>query len=49
MDKEHAKKIVIDIIESSLDDPVEVNDDTQLVGTGALLDSMKLVEIYKLK
>jgi len=45
MDKEHAKKIVIDIIKSSLDDPVEVNDDTQLVGTGALLDSMKLVEI----
>ena len=45
MNKEESKKIVKEVILYSLEKPVELNDDSRLVGTGALLDSMKLVEI----
>ena len=45
MNKEESKKIVKEVILDSLEKPVELNDDSRLVGTGSLLDSMKLVEI----
>jgi len=45
MNINNAKKIVIEVIESSLDFKISVSDDMQLIGGESLLDSMKLVEV----
>ncbi len=42
---EQAKKIVISVITNLLDDKTLVNENMQLIGGDALLDSMKLVEV----
>ena len=40
-----AKEIVVSVIKESLDNDIEVFDEMSLIGSDALLDSMKLVEI----
>jgi acyl carrier protein len=40
--KEAVYQIIIDVIE---DKTIQVTDDTQLIGDGSVLDSMKLVEL----
>ncbi|MDA7799858.1 hypothetical protein N9A13_02250 [Alphaproteobacteria bacterium] len=45
MDLNEAKKIVMSVIRNALEDDLELSDETQLIGSGSLLDSMKLVEV----
>jgi acyl carrier protein len=42
---EIAKEIVIQAIGSALEEKPEIKEETQLIGGGSLLDSMKLVEV----
>ena len=44
MNIEHAKEIVISVIDDALEGKVEISEEMQLIG-GDLLDSMKLVEV----
>lgn len=45
MNIEQATKIVIETISNVLEGKSEIAEDTQLIGSGSLLDSMKLVEV----
>ena len=45
MNIDHAKKILIDAIKETLEENINVTDNMQLIGSNALLDSMKLVEL----
>ena len=45
MDIEQAKKIVISVITNTLEEKINITDDSQLIGGDSLLDSMKLVEV----
>ena len=40
--RQAVNKLIIDVIE---DKTIQVNDNTQLIGDGSVLDSMKLVEL----
>lgn len=45
MKYDEARKIVEDTVKDVLDEDVEIQDDSKLIGEKALLDSMKLVEV----
>jgi acyl carrier protein len=45
MNKIKAKEIVKDVVKKVLNKKNEIRDDTSLIGTDSLLDSMKLVEV----
>lgn len=45
MDFSEAKKLVKSVIVEIIDEALEIEDDTQLIGEHSLLDSMKLVEV----
>ena len=45
MNVEQAKHIIISAIDEALGGNIEISDDMHLIGSGSLLDSMKLVEV----
>ena len=45
MNFEHAKEIVISVINDALEGKLEISEEMQLIGGDLLLDSMKLVEV----
>lgn len=45
MNIDKAKEIVISVISDTLDSKVNVTENTYLIGSNSLLDSMKLVEV----
>lgn len=45
MNTEQAKNIVKQVILETLEEKKEIADNDQLIGSGSLLDSMKLVEV----
>lgn len=45
MNVEQAKHMIISAIDEALGGNIKISDDMQLIGSGSLLDSMKLVEV----